>query len=99
MGVPLPQRTPAVRLYDAAVMLSLYDVLARLRRECAQYSTFEAQPYEEQLKRRVFTLEKRRLLGDLIHALTWLSRFSHVGHSKLFELQTDSRTRNNARHF
>ncbi|XP_050725194.1 uncharacterized protein LOC127002931 [Eriocheir sinensis] len=66
------------------------------RRATKMIPTFRAQPYEERLKRlNLFTLEKRRLRGDMIQVFKYLKKFNNVDYSKFFELQTNLRTRNN----
>ena len=66
------------------------------RRATKMIPSLRAQPYEVRLKRlNLFSLEKRRLRGDLIQVYKYLNKFSNVDHSKLFELQTNLRTRNN----
>lgn len=54
------------------------------------------QPYEERLEsHRIFTLERERLTGDMIVVFKCNSKLNSVDFSKIFEFQTDSRTRNN----
>ncbi len=66
------------------------------RRATKMIPPLRALPYEERLKGlNLFTLEKRRLRGDMIQVFKYIKGFSNVDHSKLFELQTRSRTRNN----
>ena len=73
------------------------DLLERIQRRATKMiPTLRAQPYEERLKRlNLFTLEKRRLRGDMIQVFKYLKKFNNVDYSKFFELQTNSRTRNN----
>ena len=66
------------------------------RRATRMIPSLRALPYEERLKRlNLFSLEKRRMRGDLIQVYKYLNKLSNVDHSKLFELQTNPRTRNN----
>ncbi len=52
-------------------------------------------PCDERLTRlNLFTLKKKCLQGDTIQVFKYMKGFSNVNHSKLFELQTNSRTRN-----
>ena len=73
------------------------ELLERVQRRATKMiPSLRAQPYEERLKRlNLFSLEKRRLRGDLIQVYKYLNKFSNVDHSKLFELQSNPRTRNN----
>ena len=53
-------------------------------------------PYEERLKElKLFSLEKRRLRGDLIEVFKILNKMVNVEADNLFHMQTDTRTRNN----
>ncbi len=52
----------------------------------------------ERLRRlNLFTLEKRRLRGDMIQVFKYLNTFCNADHSKLFTLQPNPRTRNNGK--
>ncbi len=60
--------------------------------------SLRTKPFEERLERlNLFTLEKRRLRGDMIQVFKYLNQFSNVDHSNLFTFQTNSRTRNNGK--
>ncbi len=62
--------------------------------------SLRTKPYEVQLDRlNLFTFEKRRPRGDMIQVFKYLNKFSNVNHSKLFKLQTNSRTRNSGEAF
>ncbi len=55
-----------------------------------------AKPYDERfMNLRLLTMGKRRLRGDMIQIFKYLNKLSNVDHSKLFQLQSNMRTRNN----
>ena len=75
------------------------ELLERVQRRATKMiPSLRGQPYDERLKRlKLFTLEKRRLRGDLIQVFKYLNKFNNVDHTKLFELHANQRTRNNGR--
>lgn len=51
--------------------------------------------YEERLKRlNLFSMEKKRLRRDLIFGSKYFNKLANVDYLKLFELRTDTRTKN-----
>lgn len=75
------------------------ELLERVQRRATKMiPSLRTKPYEERLERlNLFTLEKRRLRGDMIQVFKYLNKLSNVDHSKLFTLQTNLRTRNNGK--
>ncbi len=63
-------------------------LMARVQRQAMKMiPSLRGQPYEEQLKRlNLFTLEKRRLRGELIQVFKYLNKFSNANYTKLFEI-------------
>ena len=75
------------------------ELLERVQRRATKMiPSLRGQAYEERLKKlNLFSLEKRRLRGDLIQVFKYLNRFNNVDHGNMLELHTNQRTRNNGR--
>jgi ribonuclease P/MRP protein subunit RPP40 len=73
------------------------DLLERVQRRATKMiPALRACPYEERLKRlNLFSLEKRRLRGDLIQVFKYVNNFHSIDFTKLFEINSNPRTRNN----
>lgn len=84
----------AVQIWST-IYRKIIDLLERIQHNTTKIiSTLRVQPQEERLKRS-FTQEKRRLRGNMIQVLKYLKMFNNAHYSKLYKLQTNSRTRNN----
>ena len=75
------------------------ELLERVQRRATKMiPSLRSLAYEERLKKlKLFTLEKRRLRGDMIQVFKYLNKFNNVDHSNILQFHTNLRTRNNGR--
>ena len=73
------------------------ELLERVQRRATKLvPSMRHKSYEERLKLlNLFSMEKRRLRGDMIQVFKLLNKLENVDHSSLFEIKTNSITRNN----